>query len=342
MLEALKSETTHNVSGWIGAAIESNKDSVISNGMLNFGVDSNSASRGARIDQIVPESKIGNEYVFVRGYGNNISEFPVMVGTENNTAIYINGATTAIATINNGDYYEISGNNYSRSSVGANMLVTTSENTYAYQVTSGGSAAATVGLNFIAPVNCLLLDTLDNIHNITDMAGINASGDITIVASANTPNSDIIISDNTVIVTTPTETVVTGSSDCKTFYISGLTGNVSVNSTGPIAVGFLGFTGNGGVASYFSEFNITVNTNIELVSSSNCLNTTSFEVIDEIFGLYQWYVNGNIIPGATSDTYTPIETGLFHVEITKGNCTYKSIPLGVFSCSVITNRVLKD
>ena len=38
---------------------------------------------------------------------------------------------------------------------------------------------------------------------------------------------------------------------------------------------------------------------------------------------YQWYVNGNLIPGATSQLYTPIQNGIYVVKTTDSNgCVY--------------------
>ena len=64
--------------GWIGANIVSNRDIVISNGMINFGRLAGNGVRDAGIDQPVPENRLGKEYVFVRGNGaaDGLTEFP--------------------------------------------------------------------------------------------------------------------------------------------------------------------------------------------------------------------------------------------------------------------------
>lgn len=338
VLEAIKSETDYNISGWLGATIMATKDIAISNGMLNFGLISNKQQRDAGIDQPVPEDKIGKEYVFIRGNGGNSNEFPVIIATQDNTEVFVNGNAIPITTLNNGSFFEIPGSNYNSSSVGGNMLVTTSKNAYAYQVTSGASGTHTIGLNFIAPMNCLLPSTMDHIANIKDIAGINANGGITIIASTSTPNTNIIVKDNNGIKTLPTSRSVTGSSDWKTFYISNLIGEVSVQSSGPIAVGFLGYNGSRGIAGYFSGFDTLPNTELEVVGTEKCLPAATMEIKNEIFDHYQWYKNGTIIAGATTSTFTPTEAGSFYVIVTKGSCTFESPPFGVYSCSVITNR----
>ena len=51
------------------------------------------------------------------------------------------------------------------------------------------------------------------------------------------------------------------------------------------------------------------------LSGSDLVSTTAVS--------YQWYVNGNLIPGATSQLYTPIQNGIYVVKTTDSNgCVY--------------------
>ncbi|MBP7809646.1 MAG: aryl-sulfate sulfotransferase [Bacteroidia bacterium] len=51
------------------------------------------------------------------------------------------------------------------------------------------------------------------------------------------------------------------------------------------------------------------------LSGSDLLSTSAVS--------YQWYVNGNLIPGATSQLYTPIQNGIYVVKTTDSNgCVY--------------------
>ncbi|SMC60565.1 DUF11 domain-containing protein [Cellulophaga tyrosinoxydans] len=327
--------------GWIGASIVSDKNIVISNGSLNYGRQANSSNRDAGIDQPVPENRLGKEYVFVRGNGGSggETEFPIIIGTQNNTAIYVNGSATPIATINNGDYFEIPSSFYSSNSVGANMFVTTSKDAYAYQCIAGSSAIYTQGLNFVAPVNCLLPDIMDNIPDITNVAGTTLSGGVTIIASTSTPDANIQVTDGTGPITLPSSTSVAGTTLWKTYYVPGLTGDVSVESTGPIAVGFIGFNGARGIAGYFSGFDTVPDVELQ-VSGGGCLPSADVEVVDPNFDNYQWFENGNLIVGANSATYTPSQAGDYYVRVTKGGCTYDSQPLTAYYCDpdIVLNK----
>ena len=333
-----------NRAGWIGASVVSDKNIVISNGAMNFGRQVNQGNRDAGIDQPVPENQIGKEYVFVRGNGNvnGWTEFPLLIATADNTEIFVNGSPTPIATLNNGDYFEVPSNLYSSNVVGANMHVLSSKNIYAYQCLAGASQVYTQGLNFVAPVNCLLPDVMDNIPDIRNMAGTLVNGGVTIIAAVNTPDSNIIVNDSNGLVTLPASKAVAGSADWKTFYIPNLTGNVSVQSTGPMAVGFFGANGARGVAGYFSGFDTVPQVDLDIVGGTGCFVGSTIVEATGNFDAYQWYHDGAIVPGANSATYAPSIAGDYFVRGTKGPCTYDSKTIAALYCDpdVVVNKTV--
>ena len=321
--------------GWIGATIQSDKDIVISNGSINFGRQVGASNRDAGIDQPVPENRLGKEYVFIRGNGNTNgwTEFPLIIATSDDTEIYVNGNATPIATIDDGEYFEIPSSNYSSNTVGANMLVQTTKDVYAYQCMAGASQVYTQGLNFVAPVNCLLPDVMDNIPDIRNMAGTTVTGGMTIIAAANTPDGNIVVTDGNGPVTLPASNPVTGSTDWKTFYVPNLNGNVSVQSTGPMAVGFFGFNGARGVAGYFSGFDTLPEVTLEIRGGSGCfVGSELYEATSSNFDAFQWFENGQPIPGANGPSYAPSGAGEFFLRGTKGPCTYDSNAIQALYC----------
>ncbi len=329
VLEAWRNATIANIDCWLGATIQSDKKIAISNGNLNGAPRVGSNNRDALIDQPVPENVLGREYIFIRGNGVNDTETPIIIGTQNGTDISVAG--TVVTTINTGEYYVIDGSNYSPAAVSGNMYVETSKEVYAYQHLSGSSSAFTGGLNFIAPVNCLLPDNLSNISNIRDVDGRNFDGGVTIIAATTTPNANIVVTDDTGVVALSNEQSVNGTPDWKTFYIPGLTGNVSVNSSGPIAVGFLGVSGAAGIAGYFSGFDTVPVVELD-VTGGGCLPGADVFEISGNFDAYQWFQNDVEIAGAITSAFTPTEPGDFFVRVTKGTCTYNSAILSVYNC----------
>jgi uncharacterized repeat protein (TIGR01451 family)/gliding motility-associated-like protein len=318
-----------NKDGWLGADILSDKNIVISNGNILVGVVATSNAQDAGIDQPVPIESVGREYVFVRGGGGDNLEFPIIIGTVNGTDIFVNGSSTPIATINEGEYFLVPGSNYSGSTAGSNVTVTTSNNVYAYQSLAGSSSIATNGLNFIAPVNCLLPSTLSNIVDIEDLVGATIDGGLTILASTTTPDSNIIVTDGTGTVALPAAQVASGL-PWKSFYLPGLTGNVSVESSGPIAVGVVGLSGALGLGGYFSGFD-TVPVVDYTISGGGCLGG-EISLVDS-FDTYQWYKDGNLISGANTSSYTPISIGDYYVKVSSGGCFYDSNIINMYYCN---------
>ncbi|MFS4494588.1 T9SS type B sorting domain-containing protein [Maribacter sp. 2308TA10-17] len=314
--------------GWIGASIVSDKNIVISNGSMNYGRVIGSSNRDAGIDQPVPENRLGKEYVFVRGNGgtNGNTEFPLIIAIADNTQIRINGSATPIATINNGEYFQVPGNLYSGNSAGANMLIETSKDVYAYQCMAGDpNRDYTQGLNFVAPVNCLLPDVMDNIPDIRNMAGTPVTGGMTIIAAVNTPDANIVVTDGNGPVSLPASNPVAGSINWKTFYIPNLNGNVSVQSTGPMAVGFFGSNSARGVAGYFSGFDTVPEVSLEIRGGTGCfVGSEIYEATNSNFDAFQWFKNDQIVPGANSPSYAPEGAGEYFLRGTKGPCTYDS------------------
>lgn len=326
-----------NATGWLGASITSNKAIVVNVGEMLFqSAAETGVGQDAGMDQIIPENTLGKEYVFIRGNGADALEYPVIIATRNNTEIYVNGASTPIATINNGDYFSISSSNYSSTEVGGNMYVYTSYEAYAFQSLAGDKVKKNTGdINFIAPVNCLLSNTIDYISDITDMAGMTMNGGVTIVASSAIADKDIIITYGVNQVSTATlvaaKTTLVGNPNWKTFYISGLTGDVSVAANGPIAVGFFGSNLDAGASGYFSGFETIPTIEVSVVGDG-CL-PKSILTATPGFTSYAWYNGGTLISGESSNTYTPAIAGDYTVVVTNGFCTYESATQYLYDCN---------
>jgi len=341
VLEAPFNASSANRDGWLGASITSTKNIAVNIGEMLFQTNPTSGiGQDAGMDQIIPENTLGKEYVFVRGNGVDALETPVIIATRNDTKIYVNGAVTPIATLNNGEYYVIPGTNYSSSSTtnsvpGANMYVFTSHEAYAFQALAGSAAQNTGDINFIAPVNCLLSSAVDYIPTITNMAGMTINGGVTIVASTAIADADIIVKHQGGQVSTATliaaKTALAGNPNWKTYYISGLTGDVSVAANGPIAVGFFGFSGFAGSSGYFSGFETIPTLNVTVVGDG-CL-PSSILTATPGFTSYAWYNNGVLITGETGNTYTPSAAGNFTVVVSNGSCTYESAGQNVYDCN---------
>ena len=163
-------DSPFNLDGLIGAKIAATKPVSVTNGNFNgMHYPANGLSNNdILMDQAVPVDRLGKDFVVVKGNGSGTSpmESALVIATENNTQITINGVNSGI-TLNEGQYYMIPSSNYINQGSGIyNMGISTNKNAYVYQFlagVSGGNEFPTGGMNFIPPLSCFLPNKIDEI-----------------------------------------------------------------------------------------------------------------------------------------------------------------------------------
>ncbi|MGB0862049.1 MAG: leucine-rich repeat domain-containing protein, partial [Saprospiraceae bacterium] len=106
------------------------------------------SNRDGGIDQLLPIRLVGNEYIIGRGSSTaNLADYAVVVATENNTAIFLNGSVSPVATINAGEYYEID----ISGAVGTPYYIQTSKNAYLYHFS--GQSEGEIGMAIVPPIS---------------------------------------------------------------------------------------------------------------------------------------------------------------------------------------------
>lgn len=272
------SNVTANLDGIIGGLITSDKPVAVNTGNVLGG---NTNTQGdITLDQIVSASQIGTDYIFIEGNGISTMENPLIVAHENNTDIFVNGSTAPIITLNAGQYYLVP-NSFYQGTINSNIYIRASKPVFAYQLLGGGSSAATSGLNFIPPLSCFFQNSV-NIPNVNQIGSNTYTSDLMMLTYSNAT-----ISINGVAVPTSQAQTVLGNTDWVSYRIANQSGNLTITSTGPLAVGVFGFQGTAvGFAGYYSGFGSTpLPTDVEVCSSST---TNLFDAI-----------NGNPDPGGT-------------------------------------------
>lgn len=265
------SDANGNLDGAIGALITSDKPVAVNSGNALGGIEFGRADFA--LDQIVSASQIGNEYIFIEGNGLSTMELPLIVANEDNTEIFVNGATTPNATINAGDYYLVD-NSFYQGTTNRNIYVRTSKNVYAYQLIGGGNDTATAGLNFIPPLSCFFQNSV-NIPSVNRIGGTNYTADLMVLTYA----SAILTLNGTTIPTSESQ-IVLGNTDWVTYRIPNVSNDVTIESSGPLAVGVFGFLGSAsGFAGYYSGFG----SNPEDTNVAICSNET-INLFDAITG----------------------------------------------------------
>jgi|UPI0004BADA0A gliding motility-associated-like protein len=256
------SDVIANLDGIIGGLITSDKPVAVNTGNALGGIESGRAD--LTLDQIVSSTQIGTEYIFIAGNGTSAMENPLIVAHENNTAIFVNGSTTAVATLSAGQYYLVP-NTYYQGTINKNIYVRASKPVFAYQFLGGGSNTATSGLNFIPPLSCFFQNSV-NIPYVNEIGSPSYTSDLMILTYSNAT-----ISINGVVVPTTQAQNVLGNTDWVSYRVGSQTGNLNVTSTGPLAVGVFGFltlSTSVGFAGYYSGFGSTPqDTNVTVCSN---------------------------------------------------------------------------
>ncbi len=303
----------------IGTLISSNKSIAVNCGSANGSNTNEDGGRDYGFDQIVPVELVGEEYIFTRAFGTDDIENPIIVAHEDGTDIFVNGSNTAIETVDAGEYYSVEGNNFSMSSKGANMYIRTSKPVYAYQAVGGREAGANQGLFFVPPLNCETPNTVDNIPAIQEIGNTNYTGGMSVLAEtgASLKINDIDVGALGGGISVIGPSAVAGNTEFVTYFIEGLSGNVSVVSDNQVYVAAFGNNGSAAFGGYYSGFpfkpEVFYDTGVD--SQGNCLPniTLNLNAITS-YDTYQWYKNGEIIPGANTISFQPTEPGNYQVE----------------------------
>lgn len=259
-------------------------------------------------DQLVPAEVTGEEYILVRGLGDESTEHPIIIATEDNTDVYLNDGAVPVATIDEGEFYIVPTSDFSAND---NLYVLASEKVYVFQTLSGSSSniGPTVGLNFIPPLNCIGAKEV-NLPFVNSLAGGSGQGRINIITKAGT---SIFVNENPTPITGAQ--TVTGNADWVTYAFDPPSDNVIIESDSVMNVALLTRDNNVGTAGYFSGFTLepVVGLSAGISGSLPCIPGNA---VLQVFGFdtYQWFFNGEEIAGATDNTLFPEFAGNYVVE----------------------------
>ncbi len=359
------SNHTYNSDGLIGSNIVSTKPVVVNSGSLSGGFGLARYSRDFGFDQLVDESKVGKEYIFKKGTGNDEWENILLVATTDNTSITINGnqitngknflkginvkgtdPALSSKVISEGEYFLIEGDFYD---VNENMYVESSEPVYAFQGIGSGASEANQGLFFVPPLKCSSLGDVNNIPIINGIGGVPFEAKLSIISKVgaiisitdnNNTNSPItgLTGGATSIIGT-----VTGNTNYVTYSVSGLEGDVSVFSDDELYVKYFnrnGFATSGGFYSGFDgSGNLSTNLGKIDASLDFCLPNANLVASGvESYDSFTWWFDdetgsGYSSTGVTTSPFSPALTGKYKI-IAQKQCG--SDPIQYFESSEIT------
>ncbi|WP_374460700.1 T9SS type B sorting domain-containing protein [Chryseobacterium taeanense] len=323
IMDAMAVDSPYNLDGLIGAKITATKPISVTNGNFNgMHYPANGLSNNdILMDQAVPVDRLGKDFVVVKGNGSVTSEMEsaLVVATENNTQLTINGVNSGIV-MNEGQYYMIPSANYVNQGNGIyNMGISTNKNVYIYQFlagVSGGNEYPTGGMNFIPPLSCFLPNKIDEIGFINRIGNQTYSTRLNIITQTGatvTLNGSPIAASNGPV-------PVNGNPNWVTYSIPSISGTLTVNSTKPVTAGIAAGSGAVGYGGYFAGFS-----SVPVISKTGDCYLGILLQVDNTYDGYQWFLNGNIIPGATSYSINPelYGAGTYTCLVTKNNCESK-------------------
>ncbi len=326
---AVEGPNSNNRDGLIGALISSDKPIAVNCGSYAGTNGNNDSNLDLGFDQIVPAERTGSEYIFIKGFGENVTERPLIVAHENNTEVYINGNVgTPNYVLSAGQYLILDGSAFSAN---GNLYVRTSKNVFAYQGV-GGQTQANQELYFVPPLSCQtpkIIDNipfLDSIGNLafTQNSGVNlvtkngAILDFLINGSSYTLNSLPL----GVLVQGPF--TVLGNTEYVTYKINGLSGNVSVFSSAELYLSYYGSSGAATYSGFYSGFTFQPEITFSRLSvaSENCIPNINLSINSlSPFDRFQWYFNDEAILGATNPTYSPTQPGYYYLKAAISSCS---------------------
>lgn len=259
-------------------------------------------------DQIVPVEILGTDYIAVKGsLNNNGDESVVLLATQNNTQVFVNGSATPVATLFAGEYYRVD-MDYLSTGTDNSVYVRCSKPTYAMHITGFGCEA---GMAQLPPLNCAGSQQL----NFT--RGSSETFYITLLCRSAAVNGFTVQGSGTATIPATAFVDVPGTSGVwKSARITYNTTQAPVDTTfrvtNTIDVFALGIV-NGGASSgcrygYFSEFvaPITVNAG---ENQTICANTTATLL-------------GHVAGGTTTGIWTTSGSGTFNPNATALNAVY--------------------
>lgn len=320
-------QTSINRDGFIGAKVVASKPITLTNGSCNGNFTASPGGSDPILDQSVPVDRLGNTFAMVKTKSEDPTlnmEGGLIIATEDNTEIYINGSSLPVATRNAGGWYRINETSYVSQGGGhSNMFISTSKNAYLYQFV-GTDSDATNGFNYIPPLNCFLPRRIEEIGKTNEMPGISTAEIIKkLKLNILTEVGATVLVNGTPPTAAQGPYPLTGNAQWVTYSLQNFPADLTITSTKAVTAGINGGYSTAGYGGYFAGFS-----SVPVISkkTGDCVPGIILQV-DDTYDTYQWFLNDAAIPGATTYTYSPTQPGYYTVRVTMGACQSLTTPI---------------
>ncbi|MGB6035165.1 MAG: T9SS type A sorting domain-containing protein [Cryomorphaceae bacterium] len=295
-----------------GTRIQSDKPIVCNSGSWLSGM-ANGQDIGA--DQLLPVEYIGTEYIASLGLGNEVTERVMIVATEDDTDVFLNGNDDSpVSNLDEGEFYVVEFMDYDEN---GNVYISSDKKIYVYQTTSFSATKFETTLGFISlpDLSC------SGSKNVLTFSPSFSFGENQIRVLAKT---GALVFHNEEFISDAVE--ITGNEEWVEYTIPNI---FSVNrlESDSILIVFESIEDNVvGKLIGWSGYNKV--SSVGVVSTTSDLNpcfpsNAFFEASG--FDSYNWFFNGELMEGTTSDSLTPYFFGDYSVQGIGSGCD--SLPL---------------
>ncbi len=340
----------------IGAVISSDKPIVVSNGNL-LSQDAGETGGSINVDQSMPVSRVGKEYLIVNGMaeGSSYTEKAIFVATEDDTQFYFNDDIKSLFTLNKGQHYIgpyqsdkkfLNGlepsfvNEEGRLINTSAMYIRASKPVYCYQLLATFHDKPIDPRNYefkVGRTSAMLFSyPLDQDYQIKDVTipFIDKIGEEEMrskISIKTERGANVRINGNPI----SGGTDIVGKSGWIYHTIHNSKGNILLESDKSLNVDFVGGTTTirspsysgyaGSVVSYSNDPYVMLN--------GNCLEEgLLLKLSNSDFDKIQWQKDGVDIIGANQKTYIPTEAGIYSCVLTYSNLEYITNSFNIQHC----------
>jgi gliding motility-associated-like protein len=256
-------------------------------------------------DQIVPVDVLGTEYIAVRGFLNEqVKDRLFIVGTAPNTQIYINGSTTPLTTIGQGQtyMYEL---------VDSSVYILSTSNIYVLHMSGRGCE---IGTALLPPINCTGSVAVSFTRTTNEYFGailiVNAGSEDDFVLNGN----PTLVNPNAFFDVPGTGGTWKAASVNWSTFVPLTNASLITNASSYFHLGMInGNDGTGCRYGYYSNYsNLNLGADKLICPGDSLLLDAGAEKSDVLWST-----------GATTTSIFAKDSGMYWVEATLGNCTLR-------------------
>ncbi len=304
-----------------GSLITSTKPIVVNSGSQHTeacrfenGVQTDRVARGmdGGIDQLVPNCLTGDEYVLVRGKGNQEQQYAILVANKNNTRVIIDGDVNSEIVLNAGEHetYYLLGDEYEARHFQANKPF------YMFHV-SGISPNNEVGMAIAAPIGECKGDTLIEFPRFDDSGTTKLVDNSVYVIIPRTGLASLEINGSSYSSCATAESVPARPDlAVVTFEVNCIEENNAISSDAYFTAGMLvGIEGETGTHGYLTAFKDRMT-----VYKPETLEPTTAYFVDTLCGLQTINHCIDVTSCATTHSIASVRQGAGTVTLAGGTC----------------------